>query len=646
MRQCVVEQLLALRVLAHERVLVTVQVTAQRAEVAQAGVHAVGPKADPRVDLRAQGGIARVLRIRARRGQELLEECLDLVDVGNLDAAVLNLGPKGVEHGLDRLGLAGLERHAATLVPLHVLGQYTERVGGVGVGRGIVVHEAERVAPHLVGMVVARPVVPREVSVEEDAHLAGLGLLHGVDHAAHEGTGRDVGAECVLVAAHGQVVARVVRARPVDPHEGSNARAGLEGVDSGLIRFAPHLLTGCNDTDVLGQCVVPRAACTSVVVLVLDKRNRVLEARVLERTVLVLHLLQVMQPVRQIRKQTLVVVRTRAVGIVGAQHDLAAACIDDLQVLCLERREIALIRRAERDWAVHERVQRVHEAALGLVTRLCQLRELGDLLGGVKIAPLRVVLGIVLGRVDVGVLLEEATPAHELHAVLGAPRVAVVALDEAARLDVRPVVHRESGKRTALDLLEHLVQRAQAIEGGIGVTTNDDDAGRSVLALGQNRDEVGVRLLEQIGLRSYGAALHELVDRALGAVDANEHLDSVGVLAWRINLVGLDLLESQDVVQALLGLGIDTGVEHHVDGFGQGHLALAVLDGVRGWVHLVGLGGKRRRRRRHERQRRTGSEHEPTECTSPHALCVHTHSPFYRDLYKRAHARALLYSSS
>ena len=130
-----------------------------------------------------------------------------------------------------------------------------------------------------------------------------------------------------------------------------------------------------------------------------------------------------------------------------------------------------------RNGVVHKRVKRKHEAALGGITGLGERFDLlGQLLLGVKLTPLGIVLGIILGSIHISVELIVATPLHKVNAVLGAPGIAVVALDKATRHHVRIIGH---GKGTQLgigSLLQNLVKRGQTIVGGVGVLAQNDNA--------------------------------------------------------------------------------------------------------------------------------------------------------------------------
>ena len=496
-------------------------------------------------------------------------------------------------------------------------------------------------------MVVARPVVPGEVGVEEDADLAGFGLLHGVDHAADERTGGDVGAQSVLVAAHGEMVARVIGARPVDPHEGGDARLARERLDRGAIGLAPHAGAGHDGLHVRGQLVVPVLARLRVVCG--DERDRVLETRILGRAVLVLHRLQLVQPVGEVVEQLDVVARARIACVVGTQHDLTAAGIDDLQVLRLQDLEVGLVAAAERDRVVHERMQRVDEAALRIVAGLRQRGDLLDLLIGIQRAPLGVMLGIVLGSVDVGVLLVVAAPAHQLDAVLGAPGITVIALDEAAGLHVRPVVDGQGAHRAALDLLENLEQRAQTVESRVGVATQNHDARGRGIGLRLNGQIVGVGLGEKLRLRAHRPRGRQLVDGALRAADADEHLGARGVAAGSLRLPGRDVLQCEHLVEAAFGLLVDAGLHDDVHGVGQRHLTRAVLERLRSGVHLVCLlghggcrGGDERRREHAERRRERDGGHGQGPAYTPSLLTcgMHTHPSLPTGSYNKKGARA------
>ena len=537
-----------------------------RIQLGDGGAGEVVPGVHPGLHLLEHGGGPRLLAEGLGVLLDLLEDGDHLIAIARRDGVGRELGAEGGERVLDVRGLAVLPRGAAAVHALHVAGQVMQGVGALRGNRGVVVDVAERLLPRLVGVSLGLPEVPGEVRVHEDALLGGLGLLHGVDDDALDLARLEVGAQEVVVAAHVQGVLVVVGAWPVDPHERGHAGVPLERRGEAVVDLAPHAAAGVDDLHGLGQLAVPALTVAHVVHGAEDER--VLEAGVLERAVGVLGLLLLVQPVGHLLAQLDVEVLALVARVVRQDRDLANPVVHDLSELVLEHLHGGIVV-AVRDGIAHERVQREHEAALGLVARLGEGLDLVlELLLGVQLAPLGVVLGIVLGGVEVGIELIVAAPLHQVHAVLGAPRVAVVALDEAAGDDVGVVAHREGAQRVALDLLENLVQRGQAVERGVGVAAQHDDLARVVALCRQCRQQIGVGLVEQAVRIGELALLYELlnmtVNRTLGSLDTNEQRCTL-TLGNGFVCRSLHALEFERLVQTGLGLGVDAGLHDRRD---------------------------------------------------------------------------------
>ena len=183
-----------------------------------------------------------------------------------------------------------------------------------------------------------------------------------------------------------------------------------------------------------------------------------------------------MQPVGHVLAEPGIQSAALVAGIVGEDGDLANAMIHNLGELLLEDGDGCIVIGA-RNGVVHKRVKCKHKAALGAITGLGErLDLLGQLLLGVKLTPLGIVLGIILGGIHISVELIVAAPLHKVNAVLGAPRIAVVALDKATRHHVRIIGHGKGAQLGIGSLLQNLVKRGQTIVGGVGVLAQNDNA--------------------------------------------------------------------------------------------------------------------------------------------------------------------------
>ena len=441
------------------------------------------------------------------------------------------------------------------------------------------------------------PQVPSEVRSHEDALLGRLRLLHRVDDDALDLARLEIGAEEVVVSAHVQGVLVVVRAGPVDPHEGSDTRIVLEGGGEGVVDLAPDPAAGVDHLDVLAKRAVP--VLTLAHVGDGAENQRVLEAGVLGRAVGVLLLLQLTEPCGCIVEKLLVklacviiraLVRTELIpGIVGEDCDLACARIDHLEELGLHDLE-GLVVVVLGDGVVHEGVQRVNEAHLGLVAGLCErLDLLVDLRLGVLFAPLGIVLGIVLGGVEVGVELVIAAPLHQRHTVAGAPGIAVVSLDEAAGDHVGVISGNQGAQRTIGILLQDLEDRRQAVERRVGILAQDDDAISGAILGGKERDQVRIGLLEQLGVVGQLLGVHELLDVRVDLLARTVHADQHRGAACRHGVRALDALglELDRLLEARLGLGVDAVFDDRRHAIGELDRALLIGDLLRCWEYLI-----------------------------------------------------------
>ena len=598
-------------------------------DVVDGGGGQVVPVADPRFDLvehvLVAGVRAVVLRGALQRGVdgerlaevgrgggaavqlalEFGQDALDVELAGVVDGLIVD--PPLVDGVI--LGILVSAVDAAVVEDAHVHGEVTQATGALGRDRRVVVDVAEGVLPGLLSVLFALPQVPAVVGGHEDALLARLGLLHRVEHDAVVGAVCGAGLEEVVLASHDQVlvggVAVHVGARPVDPHERGATGVLGERVGEVLAGHAEGAAAGHDDLHVGRDVLVPGVTGSGVAVQGRAVEDRVLEALVLRGAVVVLLLLQLVDPAGQVLQHAHVgvvvaVLRTPVGGVVGEQCDLAYAGVNGLHVLGLEFLEVLLVVLlgveaevlAPSLAVVMERRERVNETHLRLVAGLgLRLDLVLDLVFGVQAAPVVAVQRIVLGGVHVGVHLVVAAPGHQVHAVLGAPRAAVIALDEAAGLDVGPVAEGQVADGAARQLLEDLVQGSQAVERGIGVATEHEDrVGRLRVALTDGK-HIGVVLGERAVVHLQGAVgdqlLGVLVDHAVGSVDADQHVELVRGFGHGVGRGGLDALELQGLVQTGLGGGIDSRFHDGVRLVAQNQTAVAILGVLRLGVDLV-----------------------------------------------------------
>ena len=517
------------------------------------------------------------------------------------------------------------------------LAQSTGALGGNG---GVVIDIGERVLPSLIGVLLALPQVPREVGVHEDASLGRLGLLHRVEHDALNLTRLNVGAQSILVAAHGQRVLAVVGARPVDPHKGSNARVPRKGRGKVVVDLAPHATTGIDDLDGLGQVGIPRLAPAHVVHGAEDER--VFETRVLKRTVGVLLGLLLVQPVGHILAKPGVQSAALVAGVIGKNGNLADAMIHNLRELLLEDSYGRVVVGA-RDGVVHKRMKREHKAALGGIAGLGQgLDLLGQLLLGIELTPLGIVLGVILGSIDISVELVVAAPLHKVHTVLGTPRIAVVALDKTARHHVSIVGHGKAAQLGIGSLLQDLIERGQAVVGSVGGLAQHNNAVGLVALRRQRGQYIGIGLVKQAFRIGQLAALDELidigVDRAARALYTHEHRSHVALGRNGINVRGVDALQCQGLIQTALGVGIDARLREHACLGAQGLRALAVHHAMGRGIQLIvsrcllGIGLQRNQAAQAGKHNRCDSEQ-----LGYHPF-LHLLNPFLRQIFIRLRA--------
>ena len=573
-----------------------------------------------------------VLAIGLGGALQVQEDLGHLVDVGCGHRIGGELGTEVRELLLDIGRLVVLPCRASAVHALHVAGQLAQGVGALRLLARVVINVAEGLLPHLVGMLGGAPQIPSEVRGHEDALLGRLGLLHRVDDDALDLARLEIGAEEVVVSAHVQGVLVVVRAGPVDPHEGSDTRIVLEGGGEGVVDLAPDPAAGVDHLDVLAKRAVPVLTLAHVGDGAEDQR--VLEAGVLGRAVGILLVLELAKPCGRFVEEPLVklarviiraLVRTELIpGIVGEDRDLARARIDHLEELGLHDLE-GLIVVVLGDGVVHEGVQRVNETHLGLVARLCEgLDLLVDLRLGVFLTPLSVVLGVVLGGVEVGVELVVAAPLHQRHAVAGAPGIAVVALDEAAGDYVGVIAGNQGAQRAIVILLQDLENRRQAVERRIGILAQNDDAISGAILGGKERDQVRIGPLEQLGIVGQLLGVHELLDIRVDLLARTVHADQHRGAVRRDGVRALDALglELDRLVETGLGVAVDAGLDDRGHGIGELNRSLLIGDLLRCWEYLIiallSMRSNGREQRSHAGRRRYSERGDPATHTLLH----------------------------
>ena len=432
-----------------------------------------------------------------------------------------------------------------------MLGQLTQSIGGV-IGNGsVVVHAGEGSVPSLVSLLLSLPDVPGIAGIAENGHLTGLRLLHGVEYDALDVIRVDTDLEEVRVTTHDQVLLGVVSAGPVDPHVGTTAHGVGEGRGEVIGNLAPDLTTGHDDLHVLGELGIVGLAPAHV--LLGAERQGGLQIGI--------GLLHLHQPIAHVGEEADIVVVAHVSGVVGQNGDLTHTGLDDLGKLGLNGSQVSLVvlLGVEAHRIVHKGVQRKHKAALGGVACLSQRLDFRlQFLLGVERTPLSIVLGVVLGGVEVRVELVVAAPGHQIDPVLGAPGVSVVTLDEATAGHVGPVLHVELLDGVAVHLGEHVVQAGQAVERSVGITAQHGD--HAVLVV----QDIGIQLVKQPVGGHLQVLLGVAVHIAAGAVDTHQN---VGLAADHLvrGGVGDVPLQVQHLVQAVLGVLVDAVLEHHVD---------------------------------------------------------------------------------
>ena len=239
---------------------------------------------------------------------------------------------------------------------------------------------------------------------------------------------------------------------------------------------------------------------------------------------------------------------------------------------------------------MHEGVQRVDKAHLGLVARLCEGFDLlVDLRLGVFLTPLGVVLGVVLGGVEIGVQLVVAAPLHQCHAVAGAPGIAVVALDETAGDHVGVIAGNQGAQRAIGILLQDLEDCRQAVKRRIGILAQDDDAIGGAILGGKERDQVRIGLLEQTSIVGQLLRIYELLDIRVNLLARTVHADEHRSAVCRHGVRALDALgfELDCLIEARLGLGVDAVFDDRRHVIGELDRALLIGDLLRCWEYLI-----------------------------------------------------------
>ena len=349
-----------------------------------------------------------------------------------------------------------------------------------------------------------------------------------------------------------------------------------------------------------------------------------------------------MQPIGHVIAKPGVQSAALVAGVICQDGNLPNAMVHDLGEFFLENSHGLVVVRV-RNGVVHKRMKREHKAALGGVAGLCKRFDLlGQLFLGVELTPLGIVLGVILGGVDICVELVVATPLHQVHAILGAPRITIVALDKAARHHVRIVGHGKGAQLGIGSLLQNLIKRGQSIVGGIGGLAQNDNAVGLVAVRRKRSQDIGIVVVEQAVRIGQLAILHQLVNigvnRAAGALDAHKNRRHGALGRNGVNALCFNALQRQSFIKAADGIGIDAGLCKHACLVAQRLRTVAVHHAVRRGVQLIfgrriiGIGRKRSQAAQAGKHNRYDSEQ-----LGYHPF-LHLLNPFLRQVFIRLRA--------
>ena len=191
-------------------------------------------------------------------------------------------------------------------------------------------------------------------------------------------------------------------------------------------------------------------------------------------------------------------------------------------------------------------MERIDKLALGGIPCLGQgLDFCLQFLVRIALIPSGVVLGIVLGSVEIGIELEITCPAHQLGTILRAPGIAVIALDKATGGDIRPVLDGQVAHHPAGGLVEDLLQGGEAIESCVGVLAQNADL------IPCNDQQIGVDFCKEG--RIYRRA-EDGVICAICIVDLNNKLCVFG----SVNLVHGEAAMGKRLLRTVDGIRIDS----------------------------------------------------------------------------------------
>ena len=365
-----------------------------------------------------------------------------------------------------------------------MLRQFSERSGSLVLHCRIVIHIFERIIPRLVRLIFRLPDIPGIACISEDRDLAGLRLLHRVEHDALDLRRIHARVEERRIPAHDQVVLRIVCTRPVDPHVRSAACSICKCLCKAVAYFSPDPSAGHNDLHVLRELLI--IALSVVHIFYRTERKGLLQVRIL--------LAHLSQPLCHIIEETDIVVRPRIRCVVRQDRHLSYTGFDHLLELRLDDREVFLIMllRVKPDRIVHECMERKYKPALRFIARIRErFDQCLDLLIRIKCPPLCVVLRIVLRCVEIGIQFVVSSPFHQVDPVLRGPRIPVVSFDKSAARHIRPVFDMEASDRLAVHLLHDVVQRCQSVEARVCIRAEDCD--HIFLTV----QDVGIQLVEK-----------------------------------------------------------------------------------------------------------------------------------------------------
>ena len=167
------------------------------------------------------------------------------------------------------------------------------------------------------------------------------------------------------------------------------------------------------------------------------------------------------------------------VCVVKQDTELADAEVIELFILLDQSIKVCVVKLQCRT-----RMDRPAEVEIVLMSRLCKLGDLLCLVLRIKLFPVRPVIRIVLGRIDVCIHLVFRRILHQAHPLFMCPRISVEAFDITAELDLRIILDRNlcDPSFSAL-LLHHLLKRHDSIVSAVRIASDDRNVAVRVLII-------------------------------------------------------------------------------------------------------------------------------------------------------------------